>query len=60
MFWDELNLNVAFEIGEPLVEARQTERDSLVCLENDVEVFIDGGDCYYEFEINALGTVYGV
>ncbi|MHA1911203.1 MAG: carbohydrate-binding family 9-like protein, partial [Candidatus Kariarchaeaceae archaeon] len=29
-------------------------------LENDVEVFIDGGDCYYEFEINALGTIYEV
>ena len=21
-------------------------------------MFIDGGDCYYEFEINALGTIY--
>jgi hypothetical protein len=27
-------------------------------MENDVEVFIDGGDCYYEFEINARGTIY--
>ena len=26
--------------------------------DNDVEVFIGGDDCYYEFEINALGTVY--
>ena len=25
-----------------------------------MEVFIDGGDCYYEFEINALGTIYEV
>jgi hypothetical protein len=25
-----------------------------------VEVFIAGKDCYYEFEINALGTVYEV
>ena len=23
-------------------------------------MFIDGGDCYYEFEINALGTIYEV
>ena len=40
--------------------AAQTERDSLIFHENDVEVFIDGGDCYYEFEINALGTIYEV
>ncbi len=42
-------------IEEPFVEAQLTERDSLIFMENDVEVFIDGGDCYYEFEINALG-----
>ncbi len=29
-------------------------------MENDVEVFIDGGDCYYELEINALNTIYEV
>ena len=58
--WDDEHLYVAFWIEEPFVEARLTERDSLVFNENDVEVFIDGGDCYYEFEINALGTVYEV
>ena len=58
--WDDENLYVAFWIEEPFVEAHQDRRDSLVFLENDVEVFIDGGDCYYEFEINALGTVYEV
>jgi transposase len=58
--WDDENLYVAFWIEEPFVEARLTERDSLIFNENDVEVFIDGGDCYYEFEINALGTVYEV
>jgi hypothetical protein len=58
--WDDENFYVAFEIEEPFVEAHLAERDSLVFLENDVEVFIDGGDCYYEFEINALGTVYEV
>ena len=25
--------------------------------ENDVEVFIAGQDAYYEFELNALGTI---
>lgn len=58
--WDDDNLYVGFWIDEPSVKAAQTERDSLVFLENDVEVFVDGGDCYYEFEINALGTVYEV
>jgi hypothetical protein len=58
--WDDVNLYVAFWIEEPFVEAHLTERDSLIFNENDVEVFIDGGDCYYEFEINALGTVYEV
>lgn len=58
--WDATALYVGFWIEEPLVQARQTERDSLVFLDNDVEVFIDGGDTYYEFEINALGTIYEV
>ena len=58
--WDEQNLYVAFWIEEPFVEAALTERDSLIFNENDVELFINGGDCYYEFEINALGTVYEV
>ncbi len=58
--WDDQALHVAFWVEEPFVEAALTERDSLVFNENDVELFIDGGDCYYEFEINALGTVYEV
>ena len=29
-------------------------------LESDLEVFIDGGDCYYELEVNAANTVYEV
>ena len=40
--------------------ATQQVRDSIVFLENDLEVFIDGGDCYYELEVNALNTVYEV
>jgi hypothetical protein len=58
--WDDQNLYIGFWVEEPFVEARLTERDSLIFMENDVEVFIDGGDCYYEFEINALNTVYEV
>lgn len=58
--WDEEALYVAFWIEEPFVEARLTRRDATIFQENDVEVFIDGGDCYYEFEINALNTIYEV
>jgi hypothetical protein len=58
--WDDEALYIAFWIEEPFVEARLAQRDSTIFQENDVEVFIDGGDCYYEFEINALNTVYEV
>jgi hypothetical protein len=58
--WDEENLYVGFWVEEPFVEAHHTERDAIIFQENDVEVFIDGGDCYYELEINALGTIYEV
>ena len=57
---DEKALYMGFWIEEPAVRASFTERDSLVWFDNDVEVFFDGTDCYYEFQINALGTVYEV
>jgi hypothetical protein len=47
-------------VEEPFVEATLTARDSLIYNDNDVEVFIAGRDAYYEFEINALGTLYEV
>ena len=56
--WDDEYLYVGFWIEEPYVQARLTERDSLIFQESDAEVFIDGGDAYYEIEINALGTIY--
>lgn len=58
--WDINNLYVGFWVEEPNVQAYLTLRDSLVWTENDVEVFIGGEDCYYEFQINALATVYEV
>ncbi len=58
--WDDDYLYIGFWVDEPFVQAQLTQRDSLIFLENDVEVFIDGGDSYYEFEINALGTLYEV
>lgn len=58
--WDDENLYIAFWAEEPFVVATQKERDSIIFLENDLEVFIDGGDCYYELEMSALNTVYEV
>lgn len=58
--WNDTHLYIAFWIQEPNVQARMTERDSPVYHENDVEIFIGGEDCYYEFQINALGTIYEV
>ena len=58
VLWDDQYLYVGFWVEEPFVEAKLTERDSLIWSENDVELFIAGQDAYYEFEINALGTIY--
>jgi hypothetical protein len=58
--WDDEHLHIAFWCDEPFPEAHVTERDGIVFAENDVEVFIDGGDCYYELELNAANTIYEV
>lgn len=58
--WDDRALYVGFWVEEPQVRATLTQRDSHVWLDNDVEIFLGGEDCYYEFEINAFGTIYEV
>jgi len=60
VLWDAEYLYVAYWVEEPFVEGTLTERDSLIYKNNDVELFIAGKDAYYEFEINALGTIYEV
>jgi len=60
VLWDDDNLYVGFRIEEPRVQATLTERDALIYEDNDVELFIAGDDGYYEFEINAFGTIYEV
>ena len=56
--WDDEHLYIGFKVAENDIRAMLTERDDLVYTENDVEVFIAGKDCYYELEVNALGTIY--
>ncbi|MDZ4938493.1 carbohydrate-binding family 9-like protein, partial [Clostridium perfringens] len=51
----------AAELIEDQIWATLTERDSVIFYDNDFEIFIDpDGDShqYYEFEINALNTVW--
>ena len=60
VLWDDQYLYVGLWLEEPYVEAHLTRKGSLIFQENDAEVFIDGGDAYSEFEINALGTTYQV
>lgn len=60
VLWDETALYVAFWAAEPNLVATLTTRDDLLFFENDLELFIDGGDSYYELEFNALGTIYEV
>jgi hypothetical protein len=57
---DEDFLYIAMRAEEPFVRGKLRERDAKIYTENDLEVFIAGEDSYYEFEINALGTVYDV
>jgi len=60
VLWDEEFLYVAYWIEETDVQATLTERDAKIYMDNDVELFIAGRGSYYEFEINAFGTIYEV
>jgi hypothetical protein len=60
ILWDDDCLYFGFTAEETDVWATFTQRDSKIYEDNDLEVFIAGEDAYYEFEINALNTVYEV
>jgi len=63
MLWDDKYFYVGARLEEPHVWATITERNAVIFHDNDFEVFIDpDGDChsYYEFEINALNTVWNL
>ena len=60
MLWDDDNLYVSAVLEEPDVKAKVSARDDIVYHDNDFEVFLNpysDSRLYYEFEINALGTV---
>jgi hypothetical protein len=61
MVWDDGCLYVAAELEEPNLWATLTQRDAVIFRDHDFEVFIDpDADThqYYEFEMNALNTVW--
>ena len=61
MLWDDQYFYIAAQLTEPHVWATITQRDAVIFQDNDFEVFIDpDGDAhqYYEFEMNALNTVW--
>ncbi|WP_229252777.1 carbohydrate-binding family 9-like protein [Dyadobacter helix] len=61
MLWDEQYLYIAAEIEEEDIWAYQNQKDQVVFMENDFEVFIDpDGDThnYYELEINAINNSF--
>ncbi|MEK3888352.1 carbohydrate-binding family 9-like protein [Bacillus sp. FSL K6-3431] len=61
MLWDDEYFYFGAELIEDEIWATLTERDAVIFHDNDFEIFIDpDGDThnYYEFEINALNTVW--
>lgn len=60
VLWDDQYLYIGYWLEEPDITATHTQRDALIYQDNDAELFIAGADGYYEFEINAFGTIYEV
>lgn len=61
MLWDDHYFYFAALLEEPHVWATITERDAVIYMDNNFEIFIDPtGDThhYYELEVNALGTFW--
>ena len=61
MLWTADGLYVCAEMVEPHIWGTLTEKNAVIYHDNDFEIFIDpDGDSlnYYEFEINALGTIW--
>ncbi len=61
MLWDDDYLYVGFKAWDKDIWSYLTERDSSTCSEDVLEVFVKPDaerDPYYNFEINALNTVF--
>ena len=61
MGWDDTFFYVGADMEEPHVWGTLQEKNAVIFQDNDFEAFIDpdgDGLHYYEFEINALGTIW--
>lgn len=61
VLWDRNYLYVAYHAYDKDIWSTYTQRDSQTCQEDCLECFIQpdpAAQSYYNFEINALGTVY--
>jgi len=61
VLWDDRYLYVAFQAMDRDILGTLTDRDSATCREDVLETFImppGPKGIYYNFEINALGTIY--
>ncbi|MDB6078794.1 MAG: hypothetical protein JWO82_2541 [Akkermansiaceae bacterium] len=61
MLWDDKALYVCAKLADPHVWGTLTEKNAVIYQDNDFEIFIDpdgDGLNYYEFEMNALGTIW--
>jgi hypothetical protein len=61
ILWDQRFLYVSFKAYDKDIIGTYTKRDSPTFKEDVLEIFfkpLEDNDCYYNFEINALGTVY--
>lgn len=58
---DKSSIYLYYQVSEPQVRAVNTEYNSSVWEDSCVEFFLDFGrdDGYYNFEINAIGTILG-
>lgn len=59
LMWDDKYLYIAAEMIEPHIWGTLTERESVIFIDNDFEVFLDvlgTTHNYMEYEVNALGT----
>jgi len=60
LIWDNEFLYIGAFLQEPNLWASQVKRDDIVYRDHDFEIFLDpnnDGENYFEFEINALGTL---
>lgn len=60
MMWDDDYLYIAAFLEENHIWANLKNKDAIIYYDNDFEVFFDpdgDGKNYYEFEINAFGTI---